>query len=114
MEAAIVLPIIILVTITSILIIMFFFYQMTERCRLHVALRYEAGMLMEESSDIDGSDMMGTDAEIYYDKKLINSRVYGKKYLIMNHKGVLDKKGTFIVEGSCYATDGARYVRNRE
>lgn len=112
MEAAVVLPVLILAVITSILIIMFFFSQMTEKCRLHMALRNEAGMMSGQTVYMGESrDAADTDAEIYTSKGITGGTVYGKKYLIMEHQGILEKKGTFVVEGSCHSVDGTDYVR---
>lgn len=112
MEAAIVLPMIVLVTVTAVLIIMFFYNQMVEQSRLHIALRSEAGMMTEQTvyHHVEAA-MDGVEAEIYRKERAIGGSVYGKKYLVMPHRGILDKKGTFPVEGSWYATDGAEYVR---
>lgn len=112
MEAAIVLPAIILTTITITLILMFFYSQMTERCRFHVALRQEAGYISGHTDYIRESDE--TDAALHTEKSVKGTIVYGKKYLVMEHKGVLDKKGTFIVDGRCYVYDGTKYIRYRE
>lgn len=111
MEAAVVLPVIILVTITSVLIIMFFYSQMTERCRLHTTLRAEAGQLTERTVYTHQGGGRASDAEIYADSNALGGEVYGKKYLVMQHRGTLRKKGTFIVEGRCQAVDGVEYVR---
>ena len=89
LEAAIVLPVIILTVITAVLIIMFFYTQMTEQCRLHTEVRKAASMVTDKTTE----------------------KVYDKKYLIMEHKGSLHKRGTFVVEGSCYVTDGPSYIR---
>ena len=48
-EAAVVLPVIMLSVITAILIIMFFYTQMTEQCRLHEVLRAEAGRMTDKT-----------------------------------------------------------------
>ncbi len=112
MEAAIVLPVIIFVLITVVLIVMFFYSQMTERSRMHTAMRAEAGLAAGTTvytADNDSSE--DTDAEIYTEKTLSGSEVVGKKYLIMKYRGVLEKKGIFVVKGKCSASDGARYVR---
>lgn len=111
MEAAIVLPIIIFVVITAVLIIMFFYSQMSERSKMHIALRSEAGILTEKTiykHDFRGSN---TGEEIYVKKNGFGGDLYGRKYLLMDHKGVLHKKGVFLIEGSCYAVDGVKYVR---
>lgn len=112
MEAAIVLPFIMLATITSILIIMFFYSQMTEQSKLHVALRHEAGRMTEQTRYLHGGALQTeVDAELYRDEGAFGGKVYGKKYLVMSHKGILNRKGTFTVEGESYGTDGAEYVR---
>lgn len=112
MEAAMVLPVIILVTITSILIIMFFYSQMTEQCHLHMALRSEAGKATGQTSYTGKSaDIADTDAEIYTDKGIIGGTVHGKKYLVMKHRGTLERKGTFTVEGKSHMVDGPAYIR---
>ena len=86
LEAAIVLPVIMLTVITSVLIIMFFYTQMTEQCRLHEELRKEA-------------------------ETATGKEVYDKRYLIMEDKGLLHKKGTFVVEGKSHVVDGPSYIR---
>ena len=43
MEAAVVMPFIIISVITAVLAVMFFYSQMTEQCKMHMALRAEAG-----------------------------------------------------------------------
>lgn len=111
LEAAIVLPVIMLAVITAILIIMFFYTQMTEQCRLHKALRAEAGRITGKTTYMDDGDKYLTEAQIDIDRNVLESKVYGKKYLVMEHKGLLNKKGTFTVEGSCYAADGPAYIR---
>ena len=112
MEAAIVLPMIILATITAILIIMFFYSQMTEQCRLHTALRAEAGQLTGKTAYAGhADDAADLQAEIYADRNAMGGEVYGKKYLVMEHKGLLARKGSFVAEGACHAVDGVEYVR---
>lgn len=112
MEAAIVLPVIILVVITSNLIIMFFYSQMTERCRMHMMLRAEAGKIAGQTiyeEEISENGKEGT----YVDVDALGGAVYGRKHLVMADKGVLDKKGVFKVEGKCFIVDGTDYIRHR-
>ena len=112
MEASIVLPVLIFAVITVVLIIMFFYSQMTEQSRMHIAMRHEAGLATGKTlyaGPDDGGNI--SDAEIYTKKTVTGSRAYGKKYLIMDHRGILEKKGTFVVEGTCSSIDGTRYVR---
>lgn len=110
-EAAIVLPTIMITVITSVLIIMFFYTQMTEQCRLHEVLRAEAGRATDKTIYLSGGSQDIEDVAIHIDKKAIGGDVTGKKYLVMEHKGILDKRGTFTLEGRCHAIDGPSYVR---
>lgn len=108
MEAAIVLPVIIFAVITAVLIIMFFYSQMTERSRMHMVLRQEAGEMTEHTKTFS---KVSWDGECYLDKRASGGEAYGKKYIVMNHRGLLTRKGAFTVEGSCHGNDGTRYVR---
>ncbi len=110
-EAAIVLPVIMLTVITSVLIIMFFYTQMTEQCRLHEVLRAEAGRVTDKTIYLSGEMQDIEDTSIHIDKKAIGGEVTGKKYLVMEHKGIINKRGTFTLEGHSYAVDGTSYVR---
>lgn len=111
MEAAIVMPIMIFTVITVVLIVMFFYSQMTERSKMHRYIRAEAGFATGTTTYVGSNSGSDIDAEIYTDKKLTGSEVYGKKYLVMKYKGVLDKKGIFVVEGRCTGADAPNYVR---
>ena len=66
MEASLVLPILIFAVITVVLIIMFFYSQMTERSQMHIALRQEAGLQTETMRNEDSLDW---DGEIYTNEK---------------------------------------------
>lgn len=110
-EAAVVLPVIMLAVITSVLIIMFFYMQMAEQCKLHNVLRAEAGRVTEKTIYTSGASNDMSDAAMHIDKNIIGGKVTGRKYLVMDHKGILDKKGTFTLEGHCYVVDGTSYVR---
>ncbi|MDO4544892.1 MAG: hypothetical protein Q4C25_01930 [Bacillota bacterium] len=108
LEASLVLPIIILVTITVVLIIMFFYSQMTEQSRMHRALRQEAGLLTEKTTYFQTVDFEGS---LSSSKSLTGGKVTGEKELSMVHRGILSALGRCQLKGSCYATDGPKYVR---
>ena len=110
-EAAVVLPVIMLSVITAILIIMFFYTQMTEQCRLHEVLRAEAGRMTDKTICLSKIAYDTSDVALYSDKNVIGGEVTGKKYLVMEHSGILRRKGTFVLESHCYAIDGPSYVR---
>lgn len=112
MEAAIVLPVIMMVVITTVLIIMFFYSQTTERSKLHVELRSVAGENTGKTAYMHKSEYKkSSEGEIYSDNKVSGGQVYGKKYIIMTHRGVLGKKGVFVIQSSCHAVDAVQYVR---
>ena len=114
-EAAIVLPMVILSVIRVVLIVMFFYSQVTEQSRMHIALRGEAGAATGRTSYTEGGPTKGDfDGEIYVDEGLVECRAYGKKYLMMEERGLLSEKKAFIVEGSWTAIDGPGYVRYME
>ena len=49
--------------------------------------------------------------ELYTKKKAFGGIVSGRKYLLMEHKMLLKKKGVCLIDDHAYATDGAEYVR---
>lgn len=108
-EAAIVFPVVIMVMITAVLIIMFFFSQMTEKSRLHIAVRHEAGVLTEQTYCIEPAVV--SDAEILPVNELKNKALVGKKNVFINNSGVLSNVEPYKIEGSCYLVDGCKYVR---
>jgi len=112
MEAAIVLPVVIIAVITSVLVIMFFYTQMSERSRLHTVLRSEAGIMTEYTLYGDVPDMPDG-YEINMKKPGITGtgEISASKNLLMREKGILTKRGRFTVKGSAYAADAPQYVR---
>ena len=87
MEASLVLPVLIFAVITVVLIIMFFYSQMTQRSQMHIARRQEAGrqtetMISEHVLERDGRSN-GNREEILADGAQRN----------------LDKEGRFCCQG---------------
>lgn len=75
---------------------------------MHVALRREAGIAAGNSyAEYDP----GWDGEVYIKKNAAGADLYGKKYIVMENKGLLEKKGVFIIEDECAAIDAPKYVR---
>ena len=64
-EAAIVLPMVILSVITVVLIVMFFYSQVTEQSRMHITLRGEAGAATGRTSYTEEARRRGTSTEKY-------------------------------------------------
>jgi len=60
---------------------------------MHIASRSESGSIAEKTIYLhteSGVEDMKT--QIYTEKTLLGCRAYGKKYMAMSHKGVLEKK----------------------
>ena len=105
MEAAVVLPVIMLTVITCVLIIMFFYSSMSEQCSLHTELRKEAGLLTGNTEYLYNiRESQSDDRDIYVRVHGFGGTVYGKK-------GVLSRKGVFAAEGSSCAADAPEFVR---
>ena len=68
----------------------------------------EAG---RQTETMTSEHVLEWDGEMYTKKGMAGVTVTGKKYLLMEHKGILTKKGAFAVKGSCSGVDAAQYVR---
>lgn len=118
-EAAIVLPMVILAVITIVLIIMFFYSQVTERSAMHIALRHGAGeaagktVYTGDEADSGQGGVKSDESDVYIDRGIVESEAYGKRYLMLENRGLLEKRSPFIIEGKCVAVDGAAYIRYR-
>ena len=44
-------------------------------------------------------------------RSLTGGSIYGKKYIVMDNKGILTKKGTFTLEDKYVFIDATDYVR---
>lgn len=108
MEAAVVMPILMLAVITVILILLFFYHQGTEQSRMHMALRQEAGNISGHTRYLHDSGYSG---ELSCEKKAGDRRICGSETLIMKHRGILYRNGRFTINGEAYVVDGTAYVR---
>ncbi len=109
MEAAIVMPILILAVITSVMIIIFFYREMREQSLMHTALMNEAAVLIQ--GEYFTADEGSWDGSVDLKKSIDGGTVFGKKYLLMDNKGILAEKGTFTLEDRYVFVDGPDYVR---
>lgn len=109
MEAALVMPIMILAVITSVMIIIFFYREMSEQSLMHTALMNEAAVSVQGSYFI--LDEESWDGSTDLKRSLTGGSIYGKKYIVMDNKGILTKKGTFTLEDKYVFIDGTDYVR---
>ena len=108
-EAALVMPIMILAVITSVMIIIFFYREMSEQSLMHTALMNEAAVSVQGSYFILEEESW--DGSIDLKRSLTGGSIYGKKYIVMDNKGILTKKGTFTLEDKYVFIDGTDYVR---
>ena len=88
MEASLVLPVLIFAVITVVLIIMFFYSQMTQRSQMHIALRQEAGRQTETMT-----------SEHVYEKRDGRSNGNREEILADGAQRNLDKEGRFCCQG---------------
>lgn len=110
-EAAIVLPIIVLATITVVLIVLFFYEESVMQSRLHMILRAEAGAvsgktLCSTACDEDPRATISVSG-------VLTKKVSGNQYLHMRNAGILRKKGSFKIDGEVYVADGVAFLRWR-
>lgn len=106
-EAALVLPVIVLVTITVILIVLFFYEESVMQSRLHMALRAEAGAVAERT--VCGANCRETGGDSQASITVsggLNKKVSGVQHLRMKNAGILTRRDTFQISGDAYVTDG--------
>ena len=118
-EAAVVLPFVILAVITVVLIIMFFYTSSLSQCRMHMALRCEAGLITEKcTSYADDGTALSTDE--LWDGRITSSglpaakRVTGAADVSMVSRGLLSKVGTRQITGDLRAVDPVGMLRIRQ
>ena len=107
-EAAVVLPVVVLAVLTVMLMIMFFYHQMQQRCEMHIALRAQAGMITEKNVYLDPGNWQG---DMRSDRNTFGGTVYGKDYVFMNNRGLLKNSPRGEIEGEAHGVDGPRYAR---
>ncbi|GEM_PF-1246616 len=118
-EAAAVLPFVILAVITTVLIIMFFYESSVSESRMHMALRCEAGLITEKFTcySEDGSAISPEDI---WDGSITSSgiapakRVSGSSDVAMVSRGLLSRLGRRSIEGELRAADPVSLLRIRQ
>ena len=96
MEASLVLPVLIFAVITVVLIIMFFYSQMTQRSQMHIALRQEAG---KQTETMTSEHVLEWDGEMYTKKRDGRSNGNREEILADGAQRNLDKEGRFCCQG---------------
>ncbi|MBQ6401527.1 MAG: hypothetical protein IJI20_04490 [Firmicutes bacterium] len=109
MEAALVLPMVILTVITCILICTFFYTLTAEQSRMHMALRQNAGALTGHTAYPEGE--IKWEGQIETQKKGIFKTVRGKERVPMKTRGILAHRVERDMESLWTASDGVLYVR---
>lgn len=114
-EAAIVLPFSILVTITVVLTLMFFYEVSISQCHMHMALRCDAGnetgtvrYESELGEAITGSRYKGEITCLGHD---FNKRYEASANIYMRKFGLLYRPGSTHLTGSCHCVSGRKVVR---
>lgn len=108
-EAAVVLPIIVLVTITVVLIVLFFYEESVMQSRMHMTLRAEAGAVSGRTLCAAGEN---SHASITV-SGVLSKKVSGSQHLHMRNTGILKRRGTFQIDGQVYVADGVFFARWR-
>ena len=118
-EAAVVLPFVILAVITVVLIIMFFYTSSLSQCRMHMALRCEAGLITEKcTSYADDGTALSTDE--LWDGRITSSglpaakRVAAAGDVSMVSRGLLSNIGRRQITGDLLAIDPVGTLRIRQ
>ena len=110
-EAAVVLPIVILTVITVVLIVMYFYDCSVQQSNLHRALRYEA-------SSVSGKTVYYFDAHEHSDAGIYftheRKHLSASTHVTMIHRGILRRRGQKEIKGSIHLYDAAKYVLRRQ
>ena len=118
-EAAVVLPFVILAVITVVLIIMFFYTSSLSQCRMHMALRCEAGLITEKCTSY-GDDGTALSTDKLWEGRITTSglpaakRVTGTADVSMVSRGLLSKVGRRQITGDLRAIDPVSMMRIRQ
>lgn len=113
------LPFVILAVITVVLIVMFFYQSSLAECRMHMALRCEAGLVTEKCSTY-GNDGAALSSDGLWDGSITSSgvspvkRVSGTAEVSMVSHGLLSRIGRRQVTGNLRALDPAALLRIRQ
>ena len=113
------LPFVILAVITVVLIILFFYTSDLSPCRMHMALRCEAGLITEKcTSYADDGTALSTDE--LWDGRITSSglpaakRVTAAADVSMVSRGLLSKVGRRQITGDLLAIDPVGTLRIRQ
>ena len=113
------LPFVILAVITVVLIVMFFYASSLSQCRMHMALRCEAGLMMEKCTSYS-DDGTALSPEELWDGHITSSglsaakRVTGTADVSMVSRGLLSKIGRRQITGNLHVLDPVNMLRVRQ
>ena len=117
-EAAVVLPFVILAVITTVLIIMFFYASSVSECRMHMALRCEAGLLTEKLTTYSDEGTILAPEDLWdgtiTSSGLAAKRVSGSDEVSMVSRGLLSHIGKRQITGELRAVDPVSLLRIRQ
>ncbi len=118
-EAAVVLPFVIMAVITTVLIIMFFYESSLSECRMHMALRCEAGQISEKCTTYSDDGHVLSSGDLW-DGSITSSgvapakRVSGSADVAMVSRGLLSKLGRRHLTGEMRVLDPVSMLRIRQ
>ena len=118
-EAAVVLPFVILAVITTVLIIMFFYESSVSECRMHMALRCEAGLISEKCTSYS-DEGTALSPENIWDGSITSSgvspakRVSGTADVAMVSRGLLHRLGRRHLTNDLRVLDPVSLLRIRQ
>ncbi len=109
-EAAVVFPLVILTVITCILICMFCYDQTAEQCRMHMAMRAQAGELTGRTVCL--RDIGPWEGQLSPGRSGIFRTINGKERIIMKNQGIVSERISGDLESLWHASDGVSYIRH--
>lgn len=104
-----VLPLLILALLTCLLITMFFYDTTVKQCRLHQALRAEAGELTGLTHTLQPA--ADTAAALRTGRQGLFQTVSGKEETVMIDQLMLKSRVSDSIEAVWHASDGVSYIR---
>lgn len=111
-EAAVVLPIVIITVITVMLIVMYFYDCSVSQSDLHKALRYEAGTVSDKTVYYLDAAYDRSLSGVYFTHE--RKHLSASTHVTMIHRGILRRRGQKEINGSIYLHDAAKYVLRRQ
>ena len=108
-EAAVVFPLVILTVITCILVCIFCYQQTAEQCRMHLAMRAQAGAVTERTVCLQTDDSWS--GQLTVGRSGIFRTVKGKEQIMMRDQGLISGRVSGELESLWHVSDGVSFIR---